>query len=157
MKWLLFSLQNPACKVFIGGLSLNTSKESLKEHFEAYGEIVDAVVMRDATTKRSRGFGFVTYAELKSVDDCLSDKHVVGECSGQWTSQIHGQRPSTIFCLCLTDGREVEAKRAIPREESSQPSTPGTKKVFLGGLSLETAEEDIRAVLESYGPVSKPL
>lgn len=122
--------RNPACKVFIGGLSLNTSKESLKEHFEAYGEIVDAVVMRDATTKRSRGFGFVTYAELKSVDDCLSDKHVV-------------------------DGREVEAKRAIPREESSQPSTPGTKKVFLGGLSLETAEEDIRAVLESYGPVAE--
>lgn len=81
MAPLLSLSQNPACKMFIGGLSLNTSKESLKEHFEAYGEIVDAVVMRDPGTKRSRGFGFVTYAELKSVDDCLADKHVVGECT----------------------------------------------------------------------------
>lgn len=60
--------------------------------------------------------------------------------------------------LCLTDGREVEAKRAIPREESSQqPSAPVTKKVFLGGLSQETTEDDILSVLESYGPVSKTL
>lgn len=71
--------QNPACKMFIGGLSMNTTKEKLQEHFEAYGEIVDAVVMKDPATKRSRGFGFVTYAELKSVDDCLSEKHVLGE------------------------------------------------------------------------------
>ena len=54
------------------------------------------------------------------------------------------------------DGREVEAKRAIPREESansSQSSQPPTKKVFLGGLSLDTTEEEIREVLEGMGKV----
>lgn len=60
--------------------------------------------------------------------------------------------------FCVTDGREVEAKKAVPREESTtQPSMPVTKKVFLGGLSLDTTEEEIRAILENYGPVSKPL
>ena len=67
------------CKVFIGGLSLNTDKESLKEHFDKYGEITDAVVMRDPGTKRSRGFGFVTYADGESVDRCLAETHVLGE------------------------------------------------------------------------------
>lgn len=74
--------------MFIGGLSLSTTKESLTEHFEAYGEIVDAVVMKDPNTKRSRGFGFVTFAELKSVDECLADKHVVGECLWQLGSKV---------------------------------------------------------------------
>ena len=69
-----------ACKVFIGGLNLNTTKDSLKSFFEQYGEIVDAVVMRDPTTKRSRGFGFVTYSDPKCVDECLAGiPHVVGE------------------------------------------------------------------------------
>ena len=62
------------------------------------------------------------------------------------------------------DGREVEAKRAIPREETSvaapsspSTSTPQTKKVFLGGLSLDTTEDEIKEVLETMGKVSRTL
>lgn len=68
-------------KLFIGGLSLETNKDSLKDYFEKYGEIVDVVVMRDPATKRSRGFGFVTYADPKSVEDCLAagKHHSLGE------------------------------------------------------------------------------
>ena len=74
------SVSQSGYKVFVGGLSLNTDKESLKAFFEQYGEIVDSVVMRDPVTKRSRGFGFVTYSEGKSMDDCLEGApHVVGE------------------------------------------------------------------------------
>lgn len=83
------------CKIFIGGLHLQTSVETLKEYFGKYGEIVDSVVVKDPTTKRSRGFGFVTFSTSQAVDDCLSD------------------RPHSI------DGRDVEAKRAVPREESN--------------------------------------
>ena len=39
-------------KLFIGGLSYETTEESLKAHFEKWGEIVDCVVMRDPNTKR---------------------------------------------------------------------------------------------------------
>ena len=39
-------------KLFIGGLSYETTEESLKGHFEKWGEIVDCVVMRDPNTKR---------------------------------------------------------------------------------------------------------
>ena len=39
-------------KLFVGGLSYDTSDEGLREHFEGWGEIVDCVVMRDPNTKR---------------------------------------------------------------------------------------------------------
>ena len=46
-------------KLFIGGLSFETTDDSLREHFEKWGTLTDCVVMRDPQTKRSRGFGFV--------------------------------------------------------------------------------------------------
>ena len=75
-----FQDANSRCKVFIGGLNVTTTKESLKSYFEQFGEIVDAVVMRDPTTKRSRGFGFVTYGDSKCLEECLKEcPHTVGE------------------------------------------------------------------------------
>ena len=51
----------------------------LEEYFGTWGTVVDAVVMRDPQTKRCRGFGFVTYDEPSSVDECLTKKsHVIG-------------------------------------------------------------------------------
>ena len=51
------------------------------------------------------------------------------------------------------DGREVEAKRAVPREDNNPVAHSKTKKVFLGGLSMDTVEDDIREVLEQHGKV----
>lgn len=55
-----------------------------------------------------------------------------------------------VFCA---DGREVEAKRAVPREENNPVAHSKTKKVFLGGLSADTLEEEIKEVLEQHGKV----
>lgn len=52
-----------ATKLFIGGLSWNTSSEGLQEAFAPYGEITEAKVITDRDTGRSRGFGFVTFAD----------------------------------------------------------------------------------------------
>jgi len=48
-------------KLFVGGLPQNTSAAELREHFEAFGIVSDAVVMIDPATNRSRGFGFVCF------------------------------------------------------------------------------------------------
>jgi RNA recognition motif-containing protein len=79
-------------KVFIGGLSYKTDDETLKNYFTKYGHLVDYVVMKDSQTGRSRGFGFVTYSESSMVDELMRN------------------RPHII------DGRQVEPKRATPRE-----------------------------------------
>ena len=48
-------------KLFVGGLSWNTTDEALRESFAAFGVVTDAKVITDRETGRSRGFGFVTF------------------------------------------------------------------------------------------------
>src|SRR5687767_1060205 len=50
-----------ATKLFVGGLSWDTSDESLRAAFEGYGSLREARVILDRETGRSRGFGFVTF------------------------------------------------------------------------------------------------
>ena len=47
-------------KLFVGGLPYHTTDKSLREHFEVYGEIEEAVVITDRQTSKSRGYGFVS-------------------------------------------------------------------------------------------------
>lgn len=66
--------------MFIGGLNGNTSPEGLKTYFEQFGEVSECMIMKDAITKRSRGFGFITFKDAESVDKVLAkDKHMLDE------------------------------------------------------------------------------
>ena len=47
---------------------------SLSEFYSKWGDLTDCVVMQDPATKRSRGFGFVTFKEAKMVDQCMSER-----------------------------------------------------------------------------------
>jgi heterogeneous nuclear ribonucleoprotein A1/A3 len=117
-------------KVFIGGLSYKTDDETLKTYFSKYGELVDYVVMKDGSTGRSRGFGFVTYSDSTMVDELMKN------------------RPHII------DGRQVEPKRATPREDSGKQEVQMTvKKLFIGGLRDALTEDDLKEYFSSYGDV----
>ncbi|XP_034069197.1 heterogeneous nuclear ribonucleoprotein A3 isoform X6 [Gymnodraco acuticeps] len=117
-------------KLFIGGLSFETTEESLRAHFEQWGALTDCVVMRDPNTKRSRGFGFVTYAAVEEVDVAMAE------------------RPHKV------DGRVVEPKRAVSREDSNKPGAHLTvKKIFVGGIKEDTEEYHIREHFEKYGKI----
>ncbi|MCA9688225.1 MAG: hypothetical protein KC636_01360 [Myxococcales bacterium] len=52
-------------KLFVGRLAWATTDASLRAAFEAHGPVVDAFVVKDKETGRSRGFGFVTFSEEK--------------------------------------------------------------------------------------------
>ncbi|URD99631.1 hypothetical protein MUK42_06822 [Musa troglodytarum] len=59
-------------KIFIGGLSYGTDDQSLRETFTNYGEVVEARVIMDRETGRSRGFGFVTFASNEEASAAIS-------------------------------------------------------------------------------------
>lgn len=58
-------------RVFVGGLSYNTNEDSLRETFDKYGEVVDARLIVDRETGRSRGFGFVTYSSAEEASAAI--------------------------------------------------------------------------------------
>ncbi len=60
-------------KLFIGGLSWNTTDEGLRSAFERFGAVEDARVIKDRETGRSRGFGFVTFSEPGSAEGAISE------------------------------------------------------------------------------------
>ncbi|XP_038867566.1 heterogeneous nuclear ribonucleoprotein A1-like [Salvelinus namaycush] len=117
-------------KLFIGGLSFETTDESLRTHFERWGSLTDCVVMKDPVTKRSRGFGFVTYSSVDEVDASME------------------ARPHKV------DGRQVEPKRAVSREDSSRPGAHTTvKKIFVGGIKEDTEEHHLRDYFDQFGKI----
>ena|SRR3989344_2819043 len=68
-------------KLFVGGLPWAITNENLKELFSQYGEITEAIVINDRETGRSKGFGFVTFANANDAQKALemSGKEVDGK------------------------------------------------------------------------------
>ncbi|KAK4756321.1 hypothetical protein SAY87_006448 [Trapa incisa] len=58
-------------KLFVGGLSFNTDQQGLMESFSKYGEVVEARVIMDRETGRSRGFGFITYTSSEEASSAI--------------------------------------------------------------------------------------
>ncbi|KAJ7994108.1 hypothetical protein DPEC_G00262500 [Dallia pectoralis] len=120
------------CKMFIGGLSWQTTQEGLKEYFCKYGEVKECVVMRDPVTKRSRGFGFVTFVDQAGVDSVLAvTRHEL-------------------------DSKTIDPKVAFPRRAQPKLVTR-TKKIFVGGLSVNTTIEDVKAYFDQFGKVDDAM
>ncbi|AWP00305.1 putative RNA-binding protein Musashi -like 2-like isoform 2 [Scophthalmus maximus] len=118
--------------MFIGGLSWQTSPDSLRDYFSKFGEIRECMVMRDPTTKRSRGFGFVTFTDAASVDKVLAQQH-------------HE-----------LDSKTIDPKVAFPRRAQPKMVTR-TKKIFVGGLSANTVVEDVKQYFEQFGKVDDAM
>jgi len=58
-------------KLFIGGLAWHTDDQALRQKFEEFGQVEEAVVVKDRDTGRSRGFGFVRYAQDTEADAAM--------------------------------------------------------------------------------------
>ncbi len=58
-------------KLFVGGLAWATTDDGLRNAFEQYGEVTDAKVILDRDTGRSRGFGFVTFADSQDATSAM--------------------------------------------------------------------------------------
>ncbi|XP_072446025.1 RNA-binding protein Musashi homolog 2 isoform X15 [Chiloscyllium punctatum] len=124
--------QHDPGKMFIGGLSWQTSPDSLRDYFSKFGEIRECMVMRDPTTKRSRGFGFVTFTDPASVDKVLAQPH-------------HE-----------LDSKTIDPKVAFPRRAQPKMVTR-TKKIFVGGLSANTVVDDVKQYFEQFGKVEDAM
>mgnify|MGYP000940113997 FL=1 len=126
-------------KLFVGGLSLNTTEETFKEYFEQFGKLEDWVIMVDKATGKPRGFGFVTFESEDSAELVIS-KYYENKIDGKW----------------------IEVKKALPREARSgsvsqtstanpSPSVSATssKKNSLNSNESENDLDIVRSILMS--------
>ncbi|KAL6502544.1 hypothetical protein OROHE_024549 [Orobanche hederae] len=58
-------------RCFVGGLAWATDDKGLEDAFSQYGEVIDSKIINDRETGRSRGFGFVTFKDEKSMKDAI--------------------------------------------------------------------------------------
>uniref|UniRef100_V9KSD1 RNA-binding protein Musashi-like 1-like protein n=2 Tax=Callorhinchus milii TaxID=7868 RepID=V9KSD1_CALMI len=124
--------QHDPCKMFVGGLSWQTTQEGLKEYFCKFGDVKECMVMRDPVTKRSRGFGFVTFVDQTGVDKVLAQpRHEL-------------------------DSKTIDPKVAFPRRAQPKMVTR-TKKIFVGGLSVNTTVEDVKQYFDQFGKVDDAM
>ncbi|KAL9659743.1 hypothetical protein QQ045_024552 [Rhodiola kirilowii] len=133
-------MQSDLGKLFIGGISWDTTEERLKEYFSSYGEVLEAVIMKDRNTGRARGFGFIVFSDPAVAEKVILEKHNI-------------------------DGRMVEAKKAVPRDDHStlsrndgsvhgSPVLGRTRKIFVGGLASSVTESDFKAYFEQFGTIT---
>ncbi|KAF4311186.1 hypothetical protein SLS57_003616 [Botryosphaeria dothidea] len=58
-------------KLFIGGLAWHTDDATLRQKFEEFGQVEEAVVVKDRDTGRSRGFGFVRFTQESDAEAAI--------------------------------------------------------------------------------------
>ena len=68
-------------KLYVGNLSFDTTDQELEQAFSKHGEIASATVVRDRSTDRSRGFGFVEFAQeadAQTAKEAMNGKELGG-------------------------------------------------------------------------------
>jgi len=62
-----------AQKIYVGNLNYASTEEGLSALFEAYGEVVSAIIIKDKFSNRSKGFGFVEMADDNAAQTAIAE------------------------------------------------------------------------------------
>lgn len=60
-------------KVYVGNLPFSFTQKELTDLFSSFGEITEAVIISDKFSGRSKGFGFVTFADKAAADKAIAE------------------------------------------------------------------------------------
>ncbi|KAK1438999.1 hypothetical protein QVD17_04814 [Tagetes erecta] len=114
-------------KLVVLGIPWEVDTEGLKDYMRKFGELEDCIVMKERSSGRSRGFGYVTFAELEDAKAALSAEHFLGN-------------------------RALEVKIATPKEEMRSSSKKVTR-IFVARIPLSVTEAAFRSHFEKFGEI----
>ncbi|GJZ02831.1 mRNA-decapping enzyme-like protein [Tanacetum coccineum] len=110
----LISRRGIASRLYVAGLSFYTTEKALQDAFSQFGQVVEANVMMDKVSSRSKGFGFVTYASADEAEKAIS------EMDGK---TLHGR----VICVELAKPR-TPINNGVPIARGP-PEPPTTEQV----------------------------
>lgn len=109
------------------GLPWTTSEKELRAYFSTFGELLMAQVKKDAKTGKSKGFGFIKFADYETQLRVLGQRHMV-------------------------DGRHCDVR--IPNSHGEPGSRQFNSKVFIGRLTEDISHDDLRTYFGKYGEIT---
>ncbi|KDP41581.1 hypothetical protein JCGZ_15988 [Jatropha curcas] len=143
-------------KLFVGGISRETSEDALRAHFGKYGTVLGSLVAKDKNTKSPRGFGFVWFSDPTFADKALQDSHVIlGRTVEVKKAILRGQQLQ--FQQHLQQHQLPNHQMNSGFNENSSTGNGNdnfrTKKIFVGGLSSSLTEEQFKNYFERFGEI----
>ncbi|KAK2657479.1 hypothetical protein Ddye_010531 [Dipteronia dyeriana] len=115
-------------KLVVLGIPWDVETDGLKEYMSKFGELEDCIVMKERSTGRSRGFGYVTFASAEDAKTALSSEHFLGN-------------------------RMLDVKIATPKEEMRTPARKVTR-IFVARIPPSVNEAMFRSHFEKYGDIT---
>lgn len=116
-------------RLFVGGIGFKIDNKILRQHFEPFGHVTKALVVRDGKTKQSKGYGFITFSDYESLKSAMSA-----------TVMIYGLK---------ADCHEVVSKKVLKGKHEQE----STQKIFVGGISQSASKEVVQNYFSQFGQV----
>lgn len=162
-----------AAKIFVGGLSWQTTEETLRYHFEQYGDVLSVEIMKDRNTGDPRGFAFVVFRSDDTVQLILNEKpHEIdrkivdvkrAQARGFAPPSIHPNHQQSGVSFGTNSNHNSNTSNSNPNSNfntsssgnNSSNKNPNVEvnKVFVGGLPLQFTKDDLTQHLSAYGTV----
>lgn len=153
--------------LFVGRLSWDTKEPQLRAAFEEFGEVTNARVITDRDTGRSRGFAFVTFSNSDSAERAVDEMNgvmldgreiVVREAEDKGPRTGGGRDGGS-----RGGGRDGGGGRGGDRGgrggdrggRSQGGSYSGGNTLFVGSLSWDTKEPQLRSAFEEFGDINE--
>lgn len=119
----------PGCRLFVGGLAYQVDTDALRKLMEEHGRVTDCVVMVDKETQKSRGFGFVTFAEKSMAEAAIS--------------KLDGNR---------VEGRRISVRDADDNSKKKGGRDRGPKghKLYVGNLPFGAEQSQLEGLFKEH-------
>ncbi|PON39788.1 Splicing factor-like protein [Parasponia andersonii] len=115
-------------KLVVLGIPWDVDTDGLREYMTKFGELEDCIVMKERSTGRSRGFGYVTFVSEEDAKKALTGEHFLGS-------------------------RMLEIKVATPKEEMRAPAKKVTR-IFVARIPQSVTKVTFQSHFEKYGEIT---
>jgi nucleolin len=129
--------------LFVGSLSWNIDEDWLRREFEHFGDITGCRVISDRETGRSKGFGYVEFADAAAA--AKAQKEMMGY-------ELDGRALNVDF----STPREKPANKTGERANKyGDKRSPPSNTLFLGNLSFDCSNDVIQEIFAEHGNVTR--
>ncbi|KAF2247063.1 splicing factor, CC1-like protein [Trematosphaeria pertusa] len=129
--------------IFVQQISQRAEQRHLRSFFEAVGPVVEAQIVTDRVTGRSKGVGYVEFKEEESVAKAL---------------ELTGQRLKGVPIIAqLAEAEKNRASRAVGEGPVPGTNNPGAPfhRLYVGNIHFSVTEDDLKQIFEPFGELEQ--